>query len=235
MTSSDVAVSFACGFFGREPLSAEMVDDFRGEFTRGGGSTWSDLAAYGRAKLFNILFAFELNRRLRREGEGGRGGGNRPVVVSHALHTGAVQTRSSSNGVGALFSGVPGLPYVASELLAPILWRSPEQGARTLLFAALSDEPPSMLEGGQYLDAIHRPTPKKKKKAGRREPKKMLVRLPPWLGSGNETRVVVEICRDRWEALAAADEKWSAELFDASLELLRASPAKDVVQNIMAP
>lgn len=53
------------------------------------------------------------------------------------------------------------MPYPASQScikdFGALLWRTPEVGSRTLLFSALSNEPPSMAKGGQYIDALCHP------------------------------------------------------------------------------
>eukprot|EP00978_Attheya_sp_CCMP212_P014708 scaffold37593_cov56-Attheya_sp.AAC.5 len=121
--------------------------DLRGEVTRGDGTLLASLRAYGRAKLSNMLFAFEANRRFRAR--------HVPIIV-HAVHTGSVRTKTSSTDLAALFQGIPGLPYIVSNILVPLFWRRPEEGARTLLFAALSNDP-RMESGGQYVDALCRP------------------------------------------------------------------------------
>ena len=185
--------------------------DLRGEGIRGDGTMWNSLSAYGRAKLCNVLFASEINRRLSLR---------RWPILAHSLHTGAVSTNSASNGVGSIFRGIPGLSYVAARILAPLLWRSSEEGARVLLFAALSTDPESMDRGGQYIDAICRPTPSVEA-SNISTFEKHSVRFP-----GNRT---LTLYKDRWEALKAANEKWAARLWDVSLLLLENSPAKDVL------
>lgn len=218
MTSSDMAITSACGIFGSEPFRPDFMKekgegDLRGEYTRGDGNTWSSLAAYGRAKLCNVLFTFELNRRMREQ--------KWPVVI-HAVHTGSVQTYSASNGVGSLFRQVPGLPFVVSKLFAPLLWRSPDQGARTLLCAALSNDPLPMIEGGQYVNAMCQPVqlPQNDDIASFEQATFQL-----W---GNKT---LTMCKDRWEALKASDIKWASRLWNVSLLLLENSPARGVVKN----
>jgi len=217
MTSSDIGITSACGFFGSETFEHDFMHgtgegDLRGECIRGDGTTWNSLSAYGRAKLCNILFASEINRRFSL---------HQWPILAHSLHTGAVSTYSASNGVGGIFRGIPGLPYVAARILAPLLWRSSEQGARVLLFAALSTEPESMTRGGQYIDAVCRPTPSLET-ANSSTFEKRTVELP-----GNRT---LNLYEGRWEALKAANDKWAARLWDVSLHLLESSPAKDVVK-----
>jgi len=74
--------------------------------------------AYCRSKLANVLFTRELARR-------------EPQLVATCLHPGVVRTGFGKND---------GLLYRASlTLIAPFL-RSPERGARSLVWLALSDE-----------------------------------------------------------------------------------------------
>jgi NAD(P)-dependent dehydrogenase (short-subunit alcohol dehydrogenase family) len=87
-------------------------------------------AAYNQSKLANLLFAFELARRLAGTG-----------VTSNALHPGAVRT-----GFGGP-DDTAGLERVLMVLATPFLV-SPARGARTLTYLASSPE----VEGvtGQY-------------------------------------------------------------------------------------
>ena len=122
--------------------------DLRGEFIRGDGTVFGSFTAYARAKLSNILFANELNRRLRQL---------QWPTIAHSLHTGGVNTKSSSNALKGIFSLFPGGSFMVSEYLMPIIWRTVEDGAMILLFAALGTSPQSMLIGGQYIDGLGRP------------------------------------------------------------------------------
>jgi hypothetical protein len=94
------------------------------------------------------FFAFEVNRCFTLRNW---------LIISHAVHTGGVYTESSAAGLGSIFHAVPGIPYLVSKILVPLLWRTPEVGSRTLLFLALSNEPPSMVKGGQYIDPLCHP------------------------------------------------------------------------------
>jgi len=122
--------------------------DLRGEIIRGDGSVFGSFRAYSRAKLCNTLFAIELNRRLK---------AMKYPVIAHALHTGGVGTKSSIDALKGVFGAIPGGQYIVSRYLIPLLWRSPEEGARILLYAAIGTEPASMVEGGQYINGIGRP------------------------------------------------------------------------------
>jgi len=81
------------------------------------GRDYSGFAAYANSKLANVLFTYELARRL--EGTG---------VTANCLHPGAV----ASN----LFRGLPGL----LEALIRLVTISPERGARTSIYLASSPD-----------------------------------------------------------------------------------------------
>lgn len=90
-------------------------DDLMGE------RFWSGILAYNQAKLANLMFAFELARRL--EGTG---------VTSNAVHPGSVRTgwgRGESSGVFRF----------AVKLATPFL-TTPEKGARTSIHLASAPE-----------------------------------------------------------------------------------------------
>ena len=219
MVSSEMAISSACGIFGSEPFRPDFMQgtgegDLRGEQTRA-GTALSDLQAYGRAKLCNILFALELNRRL---------AVRKWPVVAHALHPGGVLTTSSARGVASMFAGIPGLPLLLSRLYVPMLWRSPEAGARTLLFSALATDSEPVVQGGQYFDAMCRPfLSKEQQENNELDEEDLKVTLKLW---GNRTWTIF---KDPSEALRAADIKWATRLWDVSLLLLEDSPARKVV------
>jgi NAD(P)-dependent dehydrogenase (short-subunit alcohol dehydrogenase family) len=91
-------------------------DDFQGE------QQYSGLQAYCQSKLANILFTYELARRL-----------NGTDVTVNCLHPGVVATHLISN-------------YFASLWLRPLYWVmrpffvTPEQGAQTSIYLASSPE-----------------------------------------------------------------------------------------------
>lgn len=93
---------------------SNRFDDVRA--TRG----YSGFRAYADSKLANVLFTYELARRL--EGSG---------VTANALHPGAVRTNFAMETAG-LFGMIFGL--------ARPLMLSPEQGARTSIYLASSPE-----------------------------------------------------------------------------------------------
>ena len=92
--------------------------------------SFKSMRVYGHSKLANVLFTYELARRL--EGTG---------VTVNCLHPGAVATRLGQNN--GRIAGV------LIKLLAP-LFRTPEQGAATSIYLATSPE----VEGvsGRYFD-----------------------------------------------------------------------------------
>jgi NAD(P)-dependent dehydrogenase (short-subunit alcohol dehydrogenase family) len=92
---------------------------------------YSGFPAYSRSKLANILFTFELARRL--EGTG---------VTANALHPGFVGTRFAKNN-GLLVT-------LGLDLIYRLFALSPEQGARTSLYLAASPEVEGV-SGGYYI------------------------------------------------------------------------------------
>jgi len=91
---------------------------------------YSSAAAYAQAKLANVLFTIELNKRLKQDG-----------VTAYSLHPGAVRTN--------FFNTIPaGWKFVAS-LLAPLLI-SPEKGAETSVY--LASEPGIEHLSGRYFE-----------------------------------------------------------------------------------
>ena len=89
------------------------------------------LVAYARSKLCNVLFTYELARRL--------SGTN---VTANCLHPGVIASGFGKNQ--------PGLFAFGARLVAPLLWTA-EQGARTSLYLAESKQ----VEGvsGKYFDS----------------------------------------------------------------------------------
>lgn len=96
-------------------MGARMeFDDLQGE------KRYSGFRAYGQSKLANILFTYELARRL--EGSG---------VTVNALHPGYVDTGIPLNN---------GLLGVCAKLFAKLFGRKPEEGAQTSIFLAASPD-----------------------------------------------------------------------------------------------
>lgn len=85
-------------------------------------------AAYGRSKLANILFTYELARRLQGTG-----------VTANALHPGVIASGFGKNDKGWFALGV--------KLMSPFLI-TPEKGARTSVYLASS--PQVEVVSGQY-------------------------------------------------------------------------------------
>jgi NAD(P)-dependent dehydrogenase (short-subunit alcohol dehydrogenase family) len=82
--------------------------------------SYSCIRAYGTSKLANVLFTFELARRL--EGTG---------VTANCLHPGAVSTRLGMNNGR--------LGRIVVPLLRPF-FLTPEAGAKTSIYLATSDQ-----------------------------------------------------------------------------------------------
>ena len=82
--------------------------------------------AYGQSKLANLLFAFELDRRLRAAGAG---------VRSVAAHPGYAATNLQS-------AAAPLLDRLAMRLVTPLVAQSAEMGALPTLHAATAPEVP---------------------------------------------------------------------------------------------
>ncbi len=85
-----------------------------------GKKHFSGWAAYSQAKLANVLFTYELDRRLKGKG-----------ITANALHPGFVATQFAKNN---------GLLYRAGMSVAHLFARTPEQGARTSIYLATSRE-----------------------------------------------------------------------------------------------
>lgn len=91
---------------------------------------YSIMKAYGRSKLANILFSYELSRRL--EGSG---------ITSNAMHPGFVSTGIGSNNVPGW---VGGLWQRTTSLFA----RDAAKGAETIIY--LADSPQVAAVSGEY-------------------------------------------------------------------------------------
>jgi retinol dehydrogenase 14 len=94
-----------------------------------GEKRFAGMAAYSQSKLANLLFTYELARRLKGSG-----------VTVNALHPGYVDTGFAQNN-GPLFK-------VGAKLSGRIFGRTPEEGASTSIYLASSPQ----VEGisGQY-------------------------------------------------------------------------------------
>lgn len=223
IVSSEMSINAAMGIFGNMLVFSspspeyDLDDDWRGEVTRGDGTLDASLPAYGRAKLCGILFAFELNRRLKQRGI---------LVIAHAVHTGAVATDSSRDSVVQAFPGwIPGLRWVTRNVFFPLLWRSGQAGSRALLCPALSHAK-HIIRGGQYIDALCRPFLHDQDPNPTRDQDTTFI-VPKFLSGERELPLTIQI--DPVQALLLADLRWSERLWNVSLAFLSASPAKDVV------
>lgn len=94
---------------------------------------WS---AYAQSKLANVLFAYELDRRLRAHGI--------EDVTSVACHPGYADTDLQRRGPEAMGSTVR---LWGMKLANALLAQSPRRGALPMLYAATGDD----IEGGDYL------------------------------------------------------------------------------------
>ncbi|MFB6176020.1 MAG: short-chain dehydrogenase, partial [Halobaculum sp.] len=93
--------------------------------------------AYGRSKLANLLFAYELDRRLAANGI--------DDVTSVGCHPGYADTELQ--GRAAEHSNLPGYQYVM-RLLNRVLAQSAADGALPMLYAATATDE---VEGGDYV------------------------------------------------------------------------------------
>lgn len=92
-----------------------------------GERSYGTMRAYGQSKLANILFTYELARRL--EGSG---------VTVNCLHPGIIGTN--------IFRAAPGILSAAAKLI----FKSPKKGAETSLYLATSPEVAQVT--GKYFD-----------------------------------------------------------------------------------
>ena len=88
------------------------------------------VAAYGQSKLANLLFTYELQRRLAAR--------NRPTTTALAAHPGGSNTELARN--------LPGIFKPAIAVLGPLVFQSAAMGALPTLRAATDPD----VEGGQY-------------------------------------------------------------------------------------
>lgn len=88
------------------------------------------VAAYGQSKLANLLFIYELQRRLAAAPDA--------QTIATAAHPGGSNTELARN--------LPGIFQPVKAVLAPVLFQSPAMGALPTLRAATDSD----VEGGQY-------------------------------------------------------------------------------------
>ena len=86
-------------------------------------------APYGQSKLANLMFADELDRRLKKSDK---------KIVALAVHPGG-----SDSG---LFDEMSKVKYYTFKILSPFILNSPASAAKPSLFAALSSD----VQGGEY-------------------------------------------------------------------------------------
>lgn len=118
-----VTVTSGAQYFGRLAF-----DDLQGE------RRYDRWAAYGQSKLANVMFALELQERLRSQGTG---------VLSLAAHPGVARTNLQPASIAANGSWLEPLAY---RLMGP-LFQSAAMGALPQLFAATA---PEARPGGHY-------------------------------------------------------------------------------------
>lgn len=92
---------------------------------------YNAMKSYAQSKLANLLFTYELSRRLAGTG-----------ITANALHPGVVRT-----GFGKELSGIAGLVFKRLDFLM----RSPEKGAETVIWLASAAEVEGV-SGKYYLD-----------------------------------------------------------------------------------
>jgi NAD(P)-dependent dehydrogenase (short-subunit alcohol dehydrogenase family) len=90
---------------------------------------YDPFAAYGRSKLANLLFTYELQRRLT---------ANHEATIAVAAHPGSSRTD--------LLRRSPGWLRISSAVLGPLIFQSPRMGALPILRAATDPT----VRGGQY-------------------------------------------------------------------------------------
>ncbi len=110
----------------RAPSEGVALDDLAMER---GYTAWT---AYGQSKLANLLFARELGRRFKAQGQ-------RRIAI--AVHPGVIATNLGRHMSSAMQKGW--------ELAAPLVLKSPQQGAATQVFAAAHPAAAGM--NGEYL------------------------------------------------------------------------------------
>lgn len=151
--------------------------------------------AYARSKLANLLFAAELDRRLRRAGL---------RVLSVAAHPGMTKTNLAAGGsrlgVGAALNRLVDRMSIALNFLN----QNVSAGVQPLLYAALSNQ----AEGGRYYGPGHlfglrgQPGPSRQSDAGAHCPRRIL-RCPPLLGNST-TQVGMVYNRGKLRSVARA-------------------------------
>lgn len=112
-------------------LHAAAARDFPANLNFEPDSTYDKFKAYGNAKLSNVLFARELNRRFSKD------------VVAVSCHPGVIRTglvASYPSMIRTLYAALPTIPYVLKTI---------PQGAATSVFCAVS---PNAQPGSFHVD-----------------------------------------------------------------------------------
>jgi len=102
---------------------------------------FSGMGAYAQSKLANVLFTYELARRL--EGSG---------VTANTLHPGVVRT-----GFGKNNPGLVRVVFQAAQLIGRPWFLSPEQGAQTSIYLASSPDVEG-ITGKYFADSREEPS-----------------------------------------------------------------------------
>lgn len=92
---------------------------------------YSPYSGYSQSKLANILFTYELQKRLEER---------KSPVTANAVHPGVVNTD--------LFQHIPWIMRMPQNILAYFLFKTPQQGADNSIYVALSPELEG--KGGRY-------------------------------------------------------------------------------------
>jgi len=122
-----IAVSSAAHRF-----SQIMFDDIKGKGTWYSDGMIGKFKAYGQSKTANILFAVELDRRMRNEGI---------AITANALHPGAIKTNLQSHIKESMMTKV-------ADKAGNYFFKSIPQGAATSVFCAVSPNIEGI--GGRY-------------------------------------------------------------------------------------
>ena len=117
------------GILGSPP--ANFLDNLQGE------KRYSQFGAYQSSKLGNILFTYELARRITATG-----------ITVNCFHPGPVSTRFTQKAGGIL--------RVLATILRPIM-KSPEVAARTAMYLATAPEV-AKVTGGSFVDCRQKRT-----------------------------------------------------------------------------
>lgn len=103
-----------------------------------------------------------------------------------------------------MLESIPGMGWMITRIMMPLLWRSPRSAARILLYAGLSNDPSVMTRGGAYINSMGHPV----------------------VSSLDHVTTSAQ-----YDAVLQADEKYSQRLWEVSVRLIAQSPASAVVQN----